>query len=265
VTVSVMIILGLVVTAILAPVFAPYDPFEIDLTNTLQPPSRQHLLGTDATGRDTLSRVVFGSRVSLLVGFLSVGIAASGGILLGAITGYFGGLVDTVIMRCIDTLMTVPPLILALTFAALLGGGLKNIIIALAISMLPEYTRLMAGLTQHVRRNEYVLAAEVVGSRHERILLIHVLPNCFPTLMVMITLNLGMAIMFESSLSFLGIGVEPPTAAWGSMIYDGYQYLRSNPVLSFAPGLAILLVVLSFNLVGDGLRDAFDPRLRGII
>ncbi|MBN1850534.1 MAG: ABC transporter permease [Deltaproteobacteria bacterium] len=259
------IILALIVAAIFAPIISPYDPYSQNLSESLQPPSRAHLLGTDRFGRDVLSRIIYGTRVSLLVGIVSVGSAAFIGMTLGLIAGYFGRFINTLIMRFIDALMAIPPIMLALAIASALGGGLWNVIISLGISLIPTQARLMHGQVLTVKQADYITAGEVIGASDWRIMIKHVFPNCLPPLIVLITLNLGVAILAESALSFLGVGIRPPGAAWGSMVNDGYQYLLSNPILSFAPGFAIMLVVLAFNIVGDGLRDALDPRLRGTI
>jgi peptide/nickel transport system permease protein len=261
---TVMIIL-LILTSILAPVLAPYDPFEQNLRATLQQPTWEHLLGTDELGRDLLSRIIYGSQISLLVGIVTVTIAAVLGMSLGLIAGYFGRWADNIIMRIIDALLALPPMVLMLAIAAVLGGGLKNILIAVGIGMIPTYARLMRGQVITIREADYITASRSVGSPHIRIMSSHILPNCFAPLIVLITVNLGTAILAEASLSFLGIGITPPTPTWGSMVSLGYKYLLTNPMLSLAPGLAIMLIVLSFNMVGDGLRDALDPRLRGIL
>jgi peptide/nickel transport system permease protein len=260
-----VIILILILVAILAPLLAPYDPYKIDPDSQLLQPGSKHLLGTDDLGRDTLSRVIYGTRNSLMVGIIAVGIAASIGISIGLVAGYIGGITYTVLMRFMDAMMTLPMILLALVIAALLGGGLKNIMIALGIGMVPSYTRLMCSQVLVVKENDYIMAGRSLGASNMRIMLIHVLPNCIPPLIVMMTMMLGMAILSEAGLSFLGIGIEPPGAAWGSMVSNGYRYLISNPILSVAPGVAIMLVVFAFNMVGDGLRDVLDPRLRGQI
>jgi peptide/nickel transport system permease protein len=260
-----IIILVLIITAIFAPLLAPYDPNQVDLGQALINPSPEHLLGTDNFGRDTLSRLIYGSRVSIMVGAIAVGIAAVVGIILGLIAGYFGGTTFVVIMRFLDAIMAIPMIALALVIASLLGGGLKNVMIAVAIALAPMYARLMCGQVLSIRENDYVVAGRAVGAGNWRIMFRHILPNCFPPLIVQMTMMMGTAILTEASLSFLGIGIEPPTAAWGAMVTDGYRYLLSNPVLSFAPGVAIMLVVFGFNMVGDGLRDALDPRLRGAL
>jgi peptide/nickel transport system permease protein len=260
-----VIILLVIFVAIFAPLLAPYDPYEQDLAQSLVKPSSTHWLGTDSLGRDTLSRLIFGSRNSLMVGIVALGIAAIIGISMGLFAGFLGGWIYTIIMRFIDALMCFPMILLALVIAALLGGGMKNVMIALGVAMLPGYARLMCGQVLSVKENDYVLAATTEGASKLRIMLSHVLPNCFPPLIVLMTMQIGSAILAEAGLSFLGIGIEPPASAWGLMVSDGRIYLLSNPVLSFAPGIAIMLVVFAFNMVGDGLRDALDPRLRGLI
>ncbi len=263
--VGLVIIALFIIAAIFAPLLAPYDPYKQDLPAALQQPSAAHLLGTDDIGRDTLSRTIYGARISLIVGLVSVLIAAVIGTAMGLCAGYFGGWAQTIIMRFIDALMSIPPIILMMAVAALLGGGLRNIFIALSIGMIPVYCRLTNGQIISTKEADFITAAILIGASPMRIMIKHLLPNSFATLLVAMTMNLGFAILAEASLSFLGIGISPPTATWGSMVNDGYRYLLTNPMLSFAPGVSILAVVLSFNLVGDGLRDALDPRLRGII
>jgi peptide/nickel transport system permease protein len=265
VTLGVLIILLTIITAIFAPLLAPYDPYDQNLSQTLVKPSSQHLLGTDSIGRDLLSRLIFGSRNSLLVGIIALSLAAALGMSMGLIAGYFGGWVSTVIMGFVDALMCFPMIVLALVIASLLGGGMKNVMIALGIAMLPAYARLMCGQVLSIKENDYILAEHAGGAGSLRVMLRHILPNCFPPLIVLATMQIGAAILAEAGLSFLGVGVEPPAAAWGLMVEEGRKFLLSNPLLSFAPGLAIMLVTFAFNMVGDGLRDALDPRLRGTI
>ena len=260
-----LVILLFILTALFAPFLAPYDAYEQDLNKSLLQPGREHFLGTDSLGRDTLSRLIYGSRNSLMVGVVALVIAATIGITMGLLAGYFGGWVYTIIMRFIDSLMCFPMILLALLIATLLGGGVKNVMVALGIAMLPGYARLMCGQVLSVKENDYVLAEHSAGASDVRIMLRHVLPNCLPPLLVLLTMQIGAAILAEAGLSFLGVGIEPPAAAWGLMVSDGRYYLMTNPVLSFAPGLAIMLVVFAFNMVGDGLRDALDPRLRGTL
>jgi peptide/nickel transport system permease protein len=260
-----VIIIIFIIAAIFAPWLAPYNPDKIDMNNALLQPSGSHWLGTDSLGRDTLSRVIYGARVSLMIGLVVVLFSSIVGMSLGLIAGYFGGWVHAILMRLVDMLMAFPVLILALLVAALLGGGLVNVIWALAFAMVPIYARLMCGQAISVKENDYVLAGRSMGASHLRIMLRHLAPNCFPPLIVMMTMMLGTTILAEAGLSFLGIGVQPPTPTWGNMVNDGRNYLLSNPLLSFAPGLAIMLVVYAFNMIGDGLRDALDPQLRGVI
>ena len=260
-----LMILALTATALFAPLIAPYGPNEQDLNNILAPPSKSHLLGTDEVGRDLLTRVIYGSRISLLVGLVAVTIAAIIGMGLGLVAGYLGGWTNIIIMRCIDGLLALPPLVLMLAFTAILGGGLINVLIALGIGMMPTYCRLMCGQVITLKGSDYITAARAAGASDLSIMVRHLLPNSLPPLFVLITLNLGTAIMMEASLSFLGVGITPPTATWGAMVSSGYRFILTNPLISFTPGMALLLVVLSFNMAGDGLRDALDPRLRGMV
>jgi peptide/nickel transport system permease protein len=265
VIVGTAVILITILLAIFAPFIAPYDPYGQNLKEALQQPSNTHLLGTDELGRDVLSRIIFGSRISLLVGVVAVAIAGTIGMALGLLAGYFKGWVNIIIMRCIDAILALPPLVLMLAIAAILGGGLLNVLIAIGVGMMPTYCRLMCGQVLALKESDYILAANVIGESDLRIMLRHILPNSFPPLLVLITMNLGTAILMEATLSFLGIGISPPAATWGAMVSGGYRYLNSNPWLSISPGVVILVVVLAFNMVGDGLRDALDPRLRGKI
>lgn len=258
-----VVILILILCAIFAPLITPYDPIEQNLTETLQQPSNRHFLGTDEVGRDVLSRIIFGSRISLLVGIVAVAIAGSIGITLGLMAGYFKGWVNIIIMRFIDAILALPPIVLMIAIAAVLGGGLTNVLIAIGIGMMPTYCRLMCGQVLTLAESDYILAARIMGESNTRVMFGHLLPNAFPPLLVLITMNFGTAVLLEATLSFLGVGIGQPTPAWGTMVADGYKYLLSNPALALAPGIVILVVVLAFNMVGDGLRDALDPRLRG--
>jgi peptide/nickel transport system permease protein len=262
---SVVLVFALVFGAVFAPLIAPYDPYAPNFGQRLKGPSWAHPLGTDSMGRDTLSRIIYGSRTSLTVGLVAVFMASTVGMILGLTAGYFGGALHAVIMRCIDALMSIPLMMLALAIASILGGGLFNLVLALGVAMIPTSARVMCAQALSVKQNEYILASRSLGASNLWIMLMRVAPNCFPPLMVIMTMELGMAILAEAGLSFLGVGVEPPTAAWGGMVFEGYKYLNEAPVLSFAPGLAIILIVFSFNMIGDGLRDALDPRLRGVI
>ena len=260
-----VVFLAFLIIAIFAPQIAPYDPLKRNLEEALQQPNAQHLLGTDAIGRDTLSRLIYGTRISLIVGVLVVAIAGGFGVILGAIAGYFGGIIGAVIMRLMDTLMTIPMMILALSISALLGGGLKNVVIALGFGLIPGYARLMASQVMVAKETDYVMSGHAMGASNWRIIIRHIVPNCFSPILVLVTMMMGTTILAEAGLSFIGIGITPPTPAWGGMVTDGRNYLLSNPFLSVAPGVAIMLMVFSFNMIGDGLRDALDPRLRGII
>jgi ABC-type dipeptide/oligopeptide/nickel transport system permease subunit len=260
-----VILLLMLITAIFAPLLAPYPPNKIHPADSLAGPSKTHLLGADKIGRDTLSRLIYGTRTALIVGFVTVFLSALIGITLGLIAGHFGGILNMLIMRSMDALMCFPMIMLALLISAVLGGGMKNVIIALTFASVPVYARVVHGLTLSIRENDYILAERAMGSSSLRIMFGHILPNAFAPLIVIITLQLGNLILSEAGLSFLGIGITAPQAAWGSMVSDGRQYLLNHPILSIAPGIAIMLVVFAFNLVGDGLRDALDPRLRGFL
>jgi ABC-type dipeptide/oligopeptide/nickel transport system permease subunit len=265
VVVGLVIIITLILMAIFAPLIAPYDPYKLDIVHRLETPSLQHWLGTDTVGRDTLSRVIYGTRTSLEIGLIAVSFAALVGVSLGTIAGFLGGWTYAIIMRIMDALMSFPMILLALMIAALLGGGIENVIIALAVGLMPGYARLMCGQVLVVKESDYILAARSMGANSWLIMIRHVILNCLPPIIVFVTMMLGSAILAEAGLSFLGIGVEAEVPTWGGMINDGREYLLSNPILSFAPGVALMLVVFGFNMVGDGLRDALDPRLRGMI
>jgi ABC-type dipeptide/oligopeptide/nickel transport system permease subunit len=259
------IIMVLIITAIFAPIIAPHDPYKMNILNKLQPPSREHLLGTDSLGRDTFSRIIYGSRTSLIIGISVIGISTTIGLTLGLIAAFFGGVIYQLIMRFMDALMAFPMLLLALLVASLLGAGMKNVIVALAIGMIAPPCRMMCGVALSIKENDYILAAKAMGTSNTRIMLQQILPNAFPPLLVMITIGLGATILAEAGLSFLGIGITPPIAAWGGLVNDGYKFLLTSPVLAISPGVAIMLVVFGFNMMGDGLRDALDPRLRGVM
>ncbi len=262
---GIIVILLFIFVAIFADLISPYEPNRPDYDAILQNPSAEHWLGTDSLGRDTLSRIIFGSRTSLEIGLIVVFFACIIGITLGTIAGFYGGWVYIIIMRFIDALMSFPMILLALVIAALLGGGMRNVIISLSIALMPGYARLMCGQVLSVKQNDYIVAARSMGASNLRMMLRHIVPNCLSPIIVQITMMLGATILAEAGLSFLGIGITPPIAAWGSMVSEAREYLSVMPILSFAPGLALMLVVFAFNMVGDGLRDALDPRLRGIL
>jgi peptide/nickel transport system permease protein len=260
-----LFIVALVIAAsALAPQLAAVDPSQQRLLERLQPPgSPGHRLGTDNFGRDLLSRVIYGSRISILVGFVAVGIAASLGTAVGLLGGYFGGAVDMLVMRSIDVLMAFPLILLALAIVAVLGGGLFNLMLAVGISSIPPFARLMRGEALAQRGREYVEAARALGAGAARIMWRHILPNAVAPLVVLATLRISTVILTEATLSFLGLGVAPPTPTWGNMVADGTRFLQTAPWISIIPGTAIMVTVLGFNLFGDGLRDALDPRLKG--
>jgi peptide/nickel transport system permease protein len=255
----------MILVAILAPFIAPYPPNDPDLTNTLAQPSMTHWMGTDALGRDVLSRVIYGTRISLLIGLSVVIISSIIGIILGLLAGYYGGWTYILIMRVMDSLMAFPMTILVLVIAALLGGGIRNVIIALSVGMLPGYVRVMCGMVLSAKENDWVMAERSIGASNSRIIFQHIFHNCLSPFIVIMTMQLGGVILAEAGLSFLGVGITPPTAAWGSMVNDGRQYLLTNPILSVGPGIVLMLVVFAFNMLGDGIRDAIDPRLRGTL
>jgi peptide/nickel transport system permease protein len=247
--------------ALMAPVISPYNPEFVDIASRLQPPSHAHWLGTDALGRDVLSRVLFGSRISLIAGFSVVVISAVFGTVLGAIAAYVRGRGEELLMRLTDLVLCFPPIILAMAIAAALGIGTTNTIIAMLIVWWPKYARLARSLVLVQRAQEYVEAAHVLGFSHAHILFRHVVPNAIGPLIVMVTLDLGNAILVFAGLSFLGLGVVPPTPEWGAMVAEGRELVQQWWVATF-PGLAILSVVMGFNFVGDGIRDWLDPHAR---
>jgi ABC-type dipeptide/oligopeptide/nickel transport system permease subunit len=260
-----VLILLLLIAAISAPWLAPYPPNKINMAITLDKPSSEHWLGTDNLGRDVLSRIIYGARTSLIIAVGATAVSVLLGEILGLIAAYFGRIIFQIIMRFIDALMAVPMLLVALIMASLLGGGVKNVILALGVGMLSVHARMMCAQALSIQQNDYILAARSMGAGHFRMMLRHIFPNAFPALLVVITVGLGAVILAEAGLSFLGVGIMPPYPAWGSMISDGYKYILSNPALATSPGIAIMLVVFGFNMMGDGLRDALDPRLRGLV
>ncbi len=260
--VGAVVLIVLLVITIAAPVLTSYDPIEQSLRERLEPPSQTHLLGTDNFGRDILSRILYGARISLRVGFISVGIAAAIGLTLGLTAGYYGGRVDAVVMRLMDVLLAFPGILLALLVVAVLGSSLTNLMIAVGVGNIPPFTRLVRGSVLAARGNVYVEAARVIGCRDRRIMWRHILPNITAPLIVFATLGVAGAILTGAALSFLGLGVQPPEPEWGVMLAEGRGYLRGYWWVATFPGFAIILATLAINMLGDGLRDAFDPRLR---
>jgi peptide/nickel transport system permease protein len=248
--------------AVAAPVVSPYDPVKQNLGNALAKPGRAHLLGTDNVGRDVLSRVIWGTRVSLLAGFVSVTMALLAGSTLGIVAGYSRGRVDDLVMRAMDAVLSFPPLVLALALGAVLGAGLTGVLIALAVVYTPTFARLMRGQVLAITARDYVDAARALGAPAWRIAWTHVLPNATAPIVVQASLSVAFAILAEASLSFLGLGIQPPAASWGSMINAGRGYLQQAPWIVFGPGAALFITVVGLNFVGDAVRDALDPRIR---
>ena len=261
--VGLLIIVLLTLAALLAPWIAPRDPYQQISTEAMQPPSWSHLFGTDNVGRDSLSRVIYGARVSLFVGVTSMIVAAAIGIPLGMTAGYFGGVLDTVTMRAIDALLAFPALLLAIFIVAVLGPSQSNAIVAIGIIYIPSFARLTRANVLSLREKEFVEAARCLGASDRRIMQHSILPNCASSLIVQFTLGVGYAMLIEAGLSFLGLGVQPPTPAWGQMVGLARNFITIAPWLITYPGLAIFIAVLAFNFLGDGLREATDPRLRG--
>ncbi|MBN1190120.1 MAG: ABC transporter permease [Dehalococcoidales bacterium] len=263
--VGLVLVVLLIITAISAPWIVPYPPNDIDMTNTLAKPSAEHWLGTDNLGRDILSRIIYGARTSIIIAVGATAVSVIIGEVLGLIAAHFGGIVFQIIMRFIDALMAVPMLLIALIMATLLGGGPRNVILALGVGMVSVHARMMCAQALSVKQNDYILAARAMGMKDLRMMFQEIVPNAFPALVVVATVGLGAVILAEAGLSFLGVGVMPPNPAWGGMISEGYKYILSNPAMALSPGVAIMLVVFGFNMMGDGLRDALDPRLRGVV
>lgn len=260
--VGLFIILLMCILAVLAPYISPYPYEEANFKNRLATPSAEHWFGTDELGRDIFSRLLYGSRYSLRIGLISVAISAAGGILFGAVAGYYGGAVDNLIMRLLDVLQAIPGIILAIAISAALGPGLTNSVIALSISSIPGYARMTRASILNVRKMEYLEAATSINCGSGRIILKHVLPNALSPLIVQATMGIAGTIMGAAMLSFIGLGVQPPLPEWGAMLSAGRSYLRDYPHLCIFPGLMIMMAVLSLNMLGDGLRDALDPKLK---
>lgn len=256
-----IIIILIVISAILAPALSPYDPNKMDLSNTLLPSgSAGHILGTDNYGRDILSRIIYGSRISLIVGVFSVAIGGSIGSILGLIAGYYGGKIDAVIMRVMDALFAFPFVLLAIILMTVLGQGLGNLIIAISITNIPGFARIVRGEAMVIKKSEFIEATKSIGASDLRIIFKHVFPNSAASMTVYSTMSIAGAILSEASLSYLGLGIQPPTATWGNILKGGQEYITSNPEMAVYSGIAILITVLGFNLFGDGLRDVLDPK-----
>lgn len=260
---SALVILVMLLMALFAPVLTPYSYEEIrDPLNRLASPSAQHLLGTDELGRDVFTRMLYGARISLLVGIVPTMLSMAVGAVLGILAGYLGGRIDTVIMRLADIMLAFPSMLLAMVIMYTLGDGIINIFLALALVNWASVARIVRAETMKLRETEYIEAARCIGVSNGKIMRRHIFPNCIPSLIVLFTLNVPSAILSESSLSFLGLGIQKPMASWGLMVNTGRQYLYTDPMLSLAPSIAIMIIVLAFNFLGDGLRDILDPHLK---
>jgi len=261
--IGLVVFLIVVVVAILAPVLAPYDPNDQNILEKLRAPTMEHWLGTDSFGRDTLSRLMYGARISLIIGVVSTVAAMVIGTAIGMLAGWHGGRLDTVTMQTMDVLLAFPPLILGLILVAMLGPSMVNIIIAIALTSIPPFARIARAPTIAVKEREFVDAGRALGYSDTRLLVVHILPNILPEILVMGSLWLANAIRTEASLAFVGLGVKPPTATWGGMIREGFENILDSYWLALVPGVAIFIVIFALNLLGDGLRDAIDPKLKG--
>jgi peptide/nickel transport system permease protein len=262
--VGLVIIVLVVFMALFAPWISPYGPLEQHISNAFQMPSLSHPLGTDNLGRDILTRIMYGSRTSLEIGVLAVGLGGLIGVILGMLSGYFRGWLEAGIMRVVEALLALPGMLLVIAMSTSLGTGLKALIVAIAVASTPLFARLIRGSVLITKELDYVLAAKTIGASNVRIMVWHIWPNCLQPIVVQATLGVGVAILVGAAASFLGVGVQPPSADWGQMISTGHQYIFTNWWMSVPPGVAIMLTVMGFNLLGDGLRDALDPRLRGV-
>ena len=263
VLVSAIVILAIILVAVFADVIMPYNPNQIAIRDRSQGPSAAHLLGTDEYGRDLFSRVIAGSRVSLVVGLLAVMIACAIGTTLGMIAGYFGGIVDDIINRVSEAIRVIPQIVFAIALCAVFGGGIVNLAIILGISNMTVYIRMMRSQVLSIKERDYIMAGKLQGNSHFRLMFHHILPNSISPIIVTMTQQVGNTILSEAGLSFLGLGIAQPTATWGSLVNGGRSFLLTNPIYSIAPGVAIALLVICLNTLGDGVRDALDPRLRG--
>lgn len=260
--IGVAFILFLIILALFSPWIAPYDPVDSNLRLRGAPPSAGHWFGNDDIGRDILSRIIYGTRIALIVGLGATTIAVAIGVVVGATAGYFGGMVDAVLSRFVDALMAFPILALLLTLSSIFGPSLRNVVIVIGVTFWASYARVIRAEVLSLRERDYVLAARASGASNRRIILRHIVPNAIGPVIILASLAIGSVIIFESALSFLGMGIQRPTPSWGTMLSDGREYIRNYPHIAIAPGLAIAFTVLAFNLVGDGLRDALDPRER---
>lgn len=257
-----VILILLILTAIFADFIAPYGYEAQNLQEAYQSPSMKHFFGTDEFGRDIFSRIIYGSRISLIIGFVSVGIALVIGFLIGAVAGFYGGGIDNVLMRFMDILLAIPQTLLAIAIVASLGTGMSKLMVAVGLAAIPSYARIVRASVMTIRGEEFIEAARASGTSDRKIILKHIVPNCLAPVIVQVTLGIANAIMSAAALSFIGIGIQPPVPEWGAMLSGGRDYIRGYAYMTMFPGIAIIITVLSLNLLGDGLRDALDPKLK---
>ncbi|MEF3317595.1 ABC transporter permease [Peptoniphilus grossensis] len=260
--VALVLLVVIIFAAIFADLLSPYDYTEQFPKDNFLRPSRGHLMGTDNFGRDIFSRVLHGAQVSLKIGFTSVIISTVIGVIIGALAGYYEGIFDAIIMRVMDTILSIPQLVLAIALAAALGGGMKNLILAVSLSSIPSYARIVRSQVMSVKNLEYIESARLAGVKTFKLIFAEILPNCFAPIIVQATIGVGTAILSAASLSFIGMGIMPPEAEWGQMLSEGRAYIRNYPHITLFPGMAIAITILLLNIVGDALRDAFDPKFR---
>jgi peptide/nickel transport system permease protein len=260
--IGLIIVTLMIITALIAPVISPYDPLKISISDRITPPSQDHIFGTDQFGRDLFSRILYGTKVSLQVGIYSVVLGALFGIILGCFGGFFGGWIDFVVVLIFDTVISFPATLLAIGLMAVIGPKLGNVIIALTIIGIPRYGRIARGVVLSIREKEYIEAAKALGSNRIKTIVLHILPNSMAPLIVVTTIGVANAVLIEAALSFLGLGVPPPAPSWGNILSDGRNYLTQAPWMTLFPGIAISILVLGFNTLGDGLRDVLDPKLK---
>lgn len=260
---SAIVVAIFVLMAIFAPLIAPYDPNYPDFAAFLQGPGKDHILGTDNYGRDVLSRIIYGTQVSLIIGVLAVIIACIAGTFFGMVAGYFGGIIDDVITRIMEAIRAIPQIILAMALTAVFGSGIRNLAIILGVSSMAGYVRMMRGQVLTIKQADYIMAGKLQGNKNFGLMLKHILPNSISPIIVMMTQQVGQTILAEAGLSFLGLGISAPTASWGGMVSDGRLFLLQNPVFALTPGVCVAVLVICLNMFGDGVRDALDPRLRG--
>lgn len=259
--IGIIVLAVIILAAIFAPVLTKYDYYTQNLDEKLLTPSKAHIMGTDKFGRDIFTRILYGARVSLKIGFISMAIATVSGIVIGLICGFYGGALDNILMRIMDIMLSIPGLVLAIAIAASLGGGMKSLIIAVSVSSIPGYARIVRGQVMSVKGKEFVEASRVLGASNTSLMFKEILPNCLAPVIVQMTLGVGYAILSAASLSFIGMGIEPPMPEWGQMLSEGREFIRDYPHITMFPGISIALTILALNIVGDGLRDALDPKL----